>query len=243
MAKPFYELREGLLRAGVAPRHVRRYLTELEDHLHDLTAEEVRAGRNREEAESAALTRLGGTDDLYKAMVRQRQLQSWCVRAPWATVSLGPLFLLAGAYLVACIYLWWGWRTFLPAADTPFGVRNTGSIFALQNIYFQAGRLYYFAAPVLVGWGIGLLAARQRLKLKWPIVGLAMLAWMGATARIHASLTDVTGGLGHISMNFFTVGPTGEAISGSLFHALVIFILTALPYLIWRLLKAHAIFA
>src|SRR5438270_12767670 len=32
MAKPFHELRERLLRAGVPPRHVRRYLTELADH-------------------------------------------------------------------------------------------------------------------------------------------------------------------------------------------------------------------
>ncbi len=241
MAKPFHELRERLLCAGVAPRYVRRYLAELEDHFRDLTAEEVHAGRSREEAESAALTRLGGTDGLYKAMVEQRQFQSWCARAPWATFSLGPLFLLAGAYLVACIYLWWGWRAFLPDADTPFGVRNAGSIFALQNIYFQAGRLYYFAAPVLVGWGIGLLAARQRLKPTWPVVGLAMLAWTGATARIHASLTGVTGGLGHVSMNFLTVGSTGEAVAGNVLHALVIFMLTVLPYLIWRLLKAHAV--
>ncbi len=29
MEKPFNELRERLLRAGVAPRHVRRYLSEL----------------------------------------------------------------------------------------------------------------------------------------------------------------------------------------------------------------------
>ena len=44
MSKPFGELRERLLRAGVAPRHVRRYLNELDDHLADLRAEEERAG-------------------------------------------------------------------------------------------------------------------------------------------------------------------------------------------------------
>ena len=36
----FPELRERLLRAGVAPRHVRRYLNELGDHFTDLRAEE-----------------------------------------------------------------------------------------------------------------------------------------------------------------------------------------------------------
>jgi len=38
------ELEERLLRAGVAPRHVRRYVAELRDHLADLRAEEERAG-------------------------------------------------------------------------------------------------------------------------------------------------------------------------------------------------------
>jgi len=240
MAKPFNELRERLLRAGVAPRHVRRYLTELADHLSDLRAEEERAGRRGADAESAALVRLGGMDDLAKAMIEQRQFQSWCVRAPWAMFGLAPLCVLAGAYFVACFYLWCGWKIFLPGAVTPFG-GPTGPIYGFANIYFQAGRLYYFCAPVLIGWGIGLIAARQRLKAVWPTVGLALIAWMGATAQIHASRTAVAGGLGHISMNFFTLGPSGQAISDGLLHALLIFTIAALPYLIWRLQKAHSV--
>jgi hypothetical protein len=39
MPKPFDELRERLLRAGIAPRYVRRYLSELADHLADISAE------------------------------------------------------------------------------------------------------------------------------------------------------------------------------------------------------------
>src|SRR2546429_6182250 len=116
MAKPFHELRERLLRAGVTPRHVRRYLTELADHLADLRAEEERAGRSRADAESAALARLGGGDNLAKAMIEQRQFQSWCVRAPWAVFCLAPLCLLAGTYLVAFLYLSFGWKVFLPAS-------------------------------------------------------------------------------------------------------------------------------
>src|SRR5579872_3635721 len=118
MAKPFNELRERLLRAGIAPRHVRRYLTELSDHLADLMAEEERASRNTAEAESAALARLGGIDDLAMAMIEQRQFQSWCVRAPWAIFGLAPLFLLAWAYFVACLILWSGWKIFLPETVT-----------------------------------------------------------------------------------------------------------------------------
>ena len=238
MAQPLNELRERLLRAGVAPRHVRRYVAELADHLADLNAEEARAGRSGVDAQSAALARLGSMDDLAKAMIEQRQFQSWSFRAPWAIFGLAPLLVLAAAYFIACLYLWCGWQIFLPRADTPFGTRPTGPIHEFANLYFQAGKLYYFAAPILVGWGVGLLAIRQRLKALWPAIGLALIAWMGGTAHIHASRTAVPGGLGHINMDFFTVGYSHEVI-----HALAILCVTALPYLIWRSQMSEAVSA
>ena len=234
----FPELRERLLRAGVAPRHVRRYLSELADHFTDLKAEEERAGRSGAEAEAATRARLGAVDELARAMVEQRQFRSWCARAPRAMFGVGPLLFLAAAYFLACLYLWFGWRVFLPGADTPFGERN-GSMYDLANIYFQAGKYYYICAPVLVGWGIGLLAARQRLKAVWHTVALLLIAWMGATAQIQASRTAVPGGLGHISMKFFVPGAEAQVVGG-LVHALVIFSLAALPYVIWRLNQGDA---
>jgi hypothetical protein len=197
MAKPFDELRERLLRAGAAPRHVRRYLRELADHLADLRAEEERAGRSLADAESAAIIRLGGMDDLAKSMIEQRQFQAWSARAPWAIFGLAPLFLLAGVWFVSLLILWFGWQVFLPGTDTPFG-HHPGAhrISELANIYFQLDRLLYFAAPVLVGWGIGLLAARQRLKAIWPSVGFFLIALIGGTAQVHASRTAIPHGLG-----------------------------------------------
>jgi len=146
------------------------------------------------------------------------------------------------AYFVACFYLWCGWKIFLPGSDTPFRA-STGPIYGLANLYFQAGKLYYFSAPVLIGWGIGLVAARQRFKAVWPTVALVLIAWMGATSQIHASRTGVPRGLGHISMNFFILGSSSQAIADGVLHALVIFALTMLPYLIWRLQKAHSLSA
>ncbi len=242
MAQSFHKLRERLLRAGVAPRHVRRYLTELADHLADLGAEEERAGRSQADAESAALIRLGGMDDLARAMIEQRRFQSWCIRAPWAMFGLAPISLLAAAWCVALFLLWSGWQIFLPGANTPF-VRVPGhSLFSLANVYFQLDRAFYFVAPILVGWGIGLIAARQRLKAIWPVVGLVPIAWIGGTAQVHASRTAVPGGLGHISMDF-ALGPSIQGISDGLFHALVILSLTVLPYLIWRLRRADSLSA
>ena len=233
MPKQFHELRERLLNAGVAPRHVQRYLKELADHFADLRAEEVRAGRGRAEAESAALGRLGSIDDLSKAMIEQRHFQSWCARAPWAAFGLAPLLFLAAAYFIACFILWSGWKLFLPGADTPFGTPIP--IYSFQNIYFQIGRFIYFTSPVLIGWLIGLVAARQRLSMAWPTLSLVLIAWMGGTAQIQASRTAVAGGFGHISMNFFRLGSSGQNVSEDIFHALIILTVALLPHMIWRL--------
>jgi hypothetical protein len=241
MPKFFKELRERLLKAGVAPRHVRRYLNELRDHFADLKAEEQRAGRGAADAESAALGRLGGMDDLFKAMVEQRQLQSWCVRAPWVLFGVTPLALLAAAWFVALFILWSGWQMFLPGADTPFGVRpGPHRLFELANIYFQVGRMIYFFAPIVIGWGVAILAARQRLRAVWPGVGFVLIALAGATLQVHVRRPDVPGGAGHVSMGFAS-GPAVQVVSADLVHALVFISIMVTPYLIWRVQRVSRI--
>ena len=234
MAKPFHELRERLLRAGVAPRHVRRYLTELADHLADLRAEEERAGRSRADAESAALNRLGGADELARAMMNQRQFQSWCVQAPWAMFGLAPVLFLAIAWFVALFILWSGWQIFLPGAETPF-VRING----LAILYFGLGKMIYFGAPILVGWGIALIAARQRLNAVWPAVGLILIALMGGAGQVHTHPPVAPGELAHVGMGF-TLGSFAHGVPDGLLHALILLSITALPYLIWRLQEAYS---
>lgn len=234
MPKPFHQLRERLLRAGVAPRHVRRYLTELDEHLADLMAEEEAGGRSRAEAETAALLRLGDMDDLARAMIEQRQFQSWSARAPWATFTLAPLLLLAAAWSAALFILWSGWQVFLPGAETPFGIRVHG----IANLYFQLGKAIYLTAPILAGWAIGVMAARQRFKTLWPAAGLALIAWMGGTGQVHTFFTAPSRTVGHVSMNF-VLGSFGHGIPDGIVHALVLLSITALPYIVWRLQNAQ----
>ncbi|MBV9202290.1 MAG: hypothetical protein JOY83_21675 [Alphaproteobacteria bacterium] len=151
--------------------------------------------------------------------------------------GLAPLFLLAGVYFVACLILWSGWRIFLPGSNTPF-VRIDGyAIF-----YFGVGRLVYYAAPLLIGWGIVLIVAHQKLKAVWPTVGLVLIALIGGTAHVHASRSVVPGGLGQISMGF-ALGTSVQGIPSGLFHGLVILSLTGLPYHLWRLQKLHSLSA
>lgn len=227
----FNELRERLLRAGVAPRHVRRYLAELNEHLSDLIAEETSAGRNPDDAQAAALSRLGATDQLASAMISRREFQSWSAKTPWAVFGLAPMFLLAAAYFAACFYLWCGWNLFLPAADTPFRTIG-GPVYGISNLYFQAGKLFYFAAPALIGWAVATIAARQRVKAWWPLVTFALVACMGATAHIQASRLAVEGGLYHIKMSVLGIGGISRGING--IYGAAIFAALTLPYLVWR---------
>jgi len=114
MVKRFRELREYLLRGGIAPRHVRRYLTELSEHLADLTAEEERAGRSHAEAETVALQRLGGVEELARTMIERRELHSWTARVPWAVLGAGPVVALVcgwGLALLIVPSLVWRWLT------------------------------------------------------------------------------------------------------------------------------------
>jgi hypothetical protein len=178
-------------------------------------------------------TQLGDIDQSSRAS----RFHSCCIRAPWAVFGLAPLLVLAAAYFIACLYLWSSWKIFLPGADTPFGVRWTGPPYALQNLSFQFGKFYYFGAPLLVGWTIGLIAAHQRMKIVWPTSGLVLVALMGGSAEIHASRTAVPNSIGHIRMDFFAFGPSTQGVYEHIFRASLILIFTMLPYLILRRLQ------
>lgn len=220
MRRRFRELEERLLRAGVSPRHVRRYVAELTDHLADLRADEERAGRHGVDAEAAAVARLGSEDELAKAMLGRRELRSWSARAPWAVFGLGGLGWLALGYLVACTILWSGWRIFLPQSATPF-VRLEG----LAVPYFGMGRLLYYGAPVFVGWALGVIAARQRIRAVWPVLGIVLVCVTGAMAQVRVGAAG-------------SVGLAIAPVSVTYFAGLLMVV--ALPYLAWRARRAVA---
>jgi hypothetical protein len=232
MSKQLCKLRERLLRAGIAPRYVRRYLDELSDHLADLIAAERSAGLSSSDAEAAGLIRLGSIDHLAKAMLDQTALRSWSSRLPWATLGLAPVSALAAAWLVALLILWSGWQIFLPGASTPFV-----SIDGFAVAYFGIGRWIYFLAPFFTGWAITFIAARQRIKTLWATLGLALVALFGGAGQVQVSRPAGSTSAGHVSLNF-AFGPSAHNTLNGLTYALVIFFFIAVPYLVWRIRQA-----
>ena len=158
---------------------------------------------------------------------RLSRFESLCVRAPWAMFSLAPLFFLMGAYFMACFVLWSGWRLFLPDSITPFVPIGGFAIF-----YFDAGRFVYYAAPLLIGWAVVVLADRRRFTL-WPSVGLVLIALVGGTAQVYASRSMVHGSGPHVGLHF-SLGTTVLGLPSSLLHGSIILSFTMLPYLMSR---------
>jgi hypothetical protein len=167
------------------------------------------------------------------------RFQSLCSRAPWAVFAVAPVSLLAAAYFFACLILWVGWKAFLPGADSPFG---GGPRYGVSNIYFQLGKYFYGGAPILVGWVIAIVAARQRARVVWPGIGFLLVAWMGASARIQAGETTVPHGFGHIRMEF-ALWPLAQDTHDAIVHAVVILSLAGLPFLLWRFRSGRIIFS
>lgn len=166
----FEALTETLLKSGVAPRHVRRYVRELDEHLDDLTAQQRAAGHDGEDAVLRARARLGDDSDLARAMLEQPGLRSWPARLPWLVFLLLPPILTAVtglALYVAFCFVGDGAAKIHAVLRLPESDLVGFSVAAMTAV--QA-----LAAPAMAALLV-LLAQRQRLKPVWPLLGIALL--------------------------------------------------------------------
>lgn len=167
---PFDGIAETLLKGGIAPRHVRRYVRELAEHLDDLTAEQHAAGYDGADAASRARARLGDDSELARAMLDQPGMKSWPARVPWLVFLLLPpiltavigLALYAGFYFVGN-----GAATITAVLPLPQSGLIGFSVAAMTAVNV-------LAVPLMTTL-LAILAQRQRLGLKWPLLGIALL--------------------------------------------------------------------
>jgi hypothetical protein len=176
----FEALRETLLKAGIAPRHVRRYVRELDEHLDDLTAQQRAGGYEGEDAEMRARALLGEDRELAAAMLEQKSLRSITARAPWLVFLLLPPVLAAviGLVLYAAVYfIGYGAArisALLPLPESGLTTFSTAAMRAVQVL----------AAPAMAALLV-LLAERQRLKPAWPLLGIALLVLLTPLFAAH----------------------------------------------------------
>jgi hypothetical protein len=176
----FDELRERLLRAGIAPRHVRRYIAELRDHFDDLVREETANGLPRDAAESAARARIGSDDTLAQIMLARPELRSLTSRYPWAVFGLGPIVMLALSIVVALQIEVWLLDLTSYVAGTLMGIqpslataRRVTMAFTVYNALAVYGAPLAFAA--LLYW----VGSRHRTPKAWMVTGVAIVCVLG----------------------------------------------------------------
>ncbi|MCH7834112.1 MAG: hypothetical protein IH911_03430 [Proteobacteria bacterium] len=96
MPRPdFGSLQAQLLRSGLSPRHVRRTITELDEHFDDLVDEAVANGACVYASEQQALQDLGDVHRIAAVIGERPELRSWAFHHPRIAVLLYPLVCLA----------------------------------------------------------------------------------------------------------------------------------------------------
>ena len=185
----FEALREVLLKGGIAPRHVRRYLAELSEHLDDLEAQQRASGYDREDAAGRARALLGEDRELAAAMLEQKSLRSLPARAPWLIFGvLPPVAGIAAAFaLIAPLALIARILHMVAKGGILAPQWFQGMAFAVTG----AGNLAL--APALAA-GFVFLATRQRISWLWPLLAIVLLALMDLQFQAHFPPAGQRGG-------------------------------------------------
>lgn len=220
----FDQLRERLLRAGIAPRHVRRYVAELRDHFDDLVREETATGVARSVAETKARTRLGSDNDLAETMLARTDLRSLMARYPWAVFGVGPVVLVL-ASLVGVVVLEGG------VLSLAHAVLQHPTVAERESFVFAVGvwnTLAIFAAPFAIAAALCIAGQRQRMPAAWIFAGIAIACVLGAFQELH--FTD-DGRHGELSFGTAFLPPFPmKLVVGGLYRAAITFAAAAALY-------------
>lgn len=169
----FESLRERLLCAGVAPRHVRRFLGELRDHYEDALRAELARGADLTAAGETAWARLGSEESLVQSVIDRPELRSTAARFPALVFGLAPVLVwLATAIGIGAVL---GALSTGQHADTP--ARPVVAVYVLWLVYVRL-------APILLGMAALDSAARRRLSWRWPVAGAAVIDALAGTCTL-----------------------------------------------------------
>lgn len=172
----FEALRERLLRAGVAPRHVQRYVLELQDHYEDALRAELARGTALPEAREAASARLGTEETLARGMLERRELRSRAARLPALYFGAVPVVAWLGTPIVILAAL----------SSLPEESRRMTPDAAFVDAVLALGFVYTRLLPVLLGAVALHMAAARRSRALWPLVGAGAVDVLAGTLTIYS---------------------------------------------------------
>jgi hypothetical protein len=176
----FENLREALLRTGVAGRQLRRALVEIEAHFRHLLDEERAHGQSDQEARIAAHKRLGTNETLVLSYAARPELRAWSRRWPAVWFVILPLisYIVISAATLAGILI---------IADQMTAYLHTVHLAPqiTDCIDFAARVVLLWIFPMSVFATVAVFAYRRRVALRWPLSGIVVTS-------LFASLINVT---------------------------------------------------
>jgi hypothetical protein len=222
----FDALRESLLKGGVAPRHVRRYVRELSEHLDDLTAQQRAAGYDGDDAAIRARARLGSDTELASAMLEQKQFRSLAACAPWLVFGLLPPFAaLAAVFAPLGVVILIGMHFGLMARRAPPPPEWYQTL-AHSVVTGSDVVLVPLAAALFAG-----IAFRQRLHLVWPLITTALLLMLFVHSEAHFPSPGHSGSSVSVNLSPVFLSSSWRTITAYWPVATAQYFLTLLPVL------------
>ncbi len=200
----FDGLSRRLSQAGIAPRRVKRLIAELEAHFVDLVAELRSTGLSQEESESQAAVRLGTEDVLARNIIARPELQSWATQWPWLAFALLPLLTLSVQFVLSMVAAA-GVFTFSSKVLGMTALHPGATLWVVGAIQTYG----VWIAPMLTAGASCFLAARRGAPAIWPIVGIVLIALVGAATNASFEWSSavprgtMSGGIG---FNFPDIG-------------------------------------
>lgn len=170
MERQFLDLRDRLLRHGIAWRHAHQCALELSQHFEALRDQCLAQGHAPDQADRVAAGRLGDIGQCMQAMLNASHLRSRFATAPFCALVLGP-----AAIMIGVIFLGVSLLSMLCAVLSPVTAQTLGTVIAI---------LFDDVLPVVCGWTVAIIAIRQRLPAFWPVFALCLLAVLGSMINI-----------------------------------------------------------
>lgn len=163
-----HDLGERLLRAGIRPAVVARYLRELADHRDDVENELRATGLDAPAARAVAVERLGSAEVLAAPLLADPRLRTVSHRFPLLAWLGLPLLVEAGLVVLTTVAV-------MLAIDA-------GAPLSLAE---GTATMLLLLAPIAIGWRLIASGRARRAGWRWPVGGALATIILGAALRIE----------------------------------------------------------